>query len=142
MYEIVKAFHVMSVIAWFAVLFYLPRLFVYHVEQYAKGEFVEVVRIMEHKLFSYIGVPAFWATLISGLYMIWAMPELFTTGGWLHAKLTVAAVLIGYFFYLGKEVRFLARYAPQKSGKFYRILNEAPTLMMIIIVALVVVRPF
>lgn len=133
----------MSVITWFAMLFYLPRLFVYHAERADNEGFVDVVRVMEYKLFKYIGVPAFWATLLSGLGLIFLSEvNWFTTGGWLHAKLTIVALLIGYFFYLGKTVRFLAENAPVKDGKFYRILNEIPTLMMIGIVILAVVRPF
>lgn len=142
MYEWIKAIHVISLISWFAVLFYLPRLFVYHAERKANEGFIEVVRVMEYKLFKFIGVPAFWATLITGTIMLIMVPEWFKDGGWIHAKLTLVTVLIGYFFYLGKTVRFLAENEPVKSGKFYRMLNELPTLLMVGIVILVMIKPF
>ena len=142
MYEWIKVFHLISLISWFAVLFYLPRLFVYHAETEDNQGFIDVVRIMERKLYKFIGVPAFWATLVTGLIMLIMQPQWFTTGGWIHAKLTFVAMLIGYFFYLGKNVKFLESHAPVKSGKFYRILNEVPTLLMIIIVILAVIKPF
>lgn len=142
MYEWIKTIHVISLISWFAVLFYLPRLFVYHAERKDNEGFVEVVRVMEHKLFKIIGVPAFWATLITGTWMLVLKPEWFQTGGWIHAKLTLVAILIGYFFYLGKIVKDFALNTPQKSGKFYRYLNEVPTLLMIVIVILVMIKPF
>ena len=138
--------HIISFISWFAMLFYLPRLFVYHAERFDNEGFVEVVRIMEHKLFKYIGVPAMWATLISGGLLIWANLQidvnLFKTGGWLHAKLLFVLFLVIFTFYLGSTVRKLAVEKPAKSGKFYRVLNEVPTLLMIFIVVFVIVKPF
>ncbi len=138
--------HIISFISWFAMLFYLPRLFVYHAERHDNQGFIEVVRIMEHKLYKYIGVPAMWATLITGGLLIWANMQvdvnLFKTGGWLHAKLLFVLFLVVYTFYLGKTVRDLAEAAPAKSGKFYRILNEVPTLLMIFIVVMVIAKPF
>lgn len=142
MYEWIKFIHIISLISWFAMLFYLPRLFVYHAERQDNEGFVEVVRVMEYKLYRYIGVPAFWATLVSGTVLIVLRPEWFSSGGWLHAKLFFVALLIGYMFYLGKTMKFLQSHAPVKSGKFYRILNELPTLLMIVIVLLVVIKPF
>ena len=141
MYEWMKVLHLVSLISWFAVLFYLPRLFVYHAERVHNEGFVEVVRVMEHKLYKYIGVPAFWATFISGTILI-VITHAFSSGGWIHAKLLVVGWLIFYFFYLGRTVKFLAHHAPDKSGKFYRYLNEVPTLFMLIIVILAVVKPF
>ena len=138
--------HIISFISWFAMLFYLPRLFVYHAERSDNQGFIEVVRIMEHKLYKYIGLPAMIATLISGGLLFWANLDLginlFKTGGWLHAKLLFVFFLVVFTLYLGQTVKKLAMNAPEKSGKFYRILNEVPTLLMILIVVLVIARPF
>lgn len=142
MYIWLKAVHVISVIAWMAVLFYLPRLFVYHVENKDKKEFVNVVKIMEYKLHKYIGIPSFWATILTGLSLIFINPELFKTGGWLHAKLTVATLLILYYISLAYFRKKLEQDNCNKSSKFFRIYNEVPTVLMIIIVILVIVKPF
>jgi putative membrane protein len=125
-----------------AVLFYLPRLFVYHAENKDNKEFVKIVKIMEKRLFYAIGIPAFVITLITGLSMIFMNPELFKSGGWLHAKLTLVAVLIAYFFHNEHVRRRFERDACDKSGKFFRIYNEIPTVLLILIVILVIVRPF
>lgn len=143
MYNWVLWFHIISMVSWFAVLFYMPRLFVYHAEHADNPGFVEVVKIMEFKIFNYIGVPAFWATLLSGITLIWLYPtNIFQTGGWFHAKLFFVALLIGYFFSLGMLRKKLERDACSKSGKFFRIYNEVPTLLLLFIVALVIVKPF
>jgi len=143
MYNWVLWFHIISMVSWFAVLFYMPRLFVYHAEHADNPGFVEVVKIMEFKIFNYIGVPAFWATLLSGITLIWLYPaNIFQTGGWFHAKLFFVALLIGYFFSLGMLRKKLERDACTKSGKFFRIYNEVPTLLLLFIVALVIVKPF
>ena len=84
MYEWTLWFHIISFISWFSALFYLPRLFVYHMENIQNSGFVEVVKIQEMKLFKYIGVPAMWATIISGSFLIY---QIGFSGGWLHVKL-------------------------------------------------------
>ncbi len=146
MYNWILWFHVISFISWFAVLFYLPRLYVYHAENITNKGFVEVVKVQEYKLFKYIGVPAMWATLLSGSAMIYLSIDggfnLFLTGGWLHAKLFVATLLIIYFFTLEKIRKEFAEDRCTRSGKFFRIYNEVPTIMMLLIVAFVVVKPF
>ncbi len=143
MYNWVLWFHIISMVSWFAVLFYLPRLFVYHAEHAENAGFVEVVKIMEYKIFHYIGVPAFWATLLSGITLIWLYPtNIFQTGGWFHAKLFFVALLIAYFFSLGMLRKKLERDACTKSGKFFRLYNEVPTLLLLLIVALVIIKPF
>jgi putative membrane protein len=141
-YNWIIAFHVLSVLSWMAMLFYLPRLFVYHVEHIDNKDFVEVAKIQEYKLYKYIGVPAFWATLLSGLTMITLSPELFSSGGWLHAKLSVAVLLIAYSFSLDYYRKKLAKNICIKSGKFFRFYNEVPTILAIMIVIFVVVKPF
>lgn len=132
----------MSLISWMAAMFYLPRLFVYHAENRENKGFVEVIKVMEKKLYNYIGVPAFWATLISGVVLIWMNPGVFTSGGWMHAKLTFVALLIGYFFHNKKHLNQLQEDRCEKSGKYFRFYNEVPTILMIFIVVFVVVKPF
>lgn len=147
MYSWILWFHIISMVSWFAVLFYLPRLFVYHAENGTNNGFVEVVEVMEMKIYRYIGVPAFWATLLSGTALIMLSTHhygvnLFQTGGWLHAKLTLVAILTAYFFSLGHYRLKLKENTAYKSGKFFRIYNEVPTLLLLAIVALVILKPF
>ncbi|HLD22423.1 MAG TPA: CopD family protein [Sulfuricurvum sp.] len=148
MYSWMLWFHIISMVSWFAVLFYLPRLFVYHVENGTNQGFIDVVEVMEMKIYKYIGVPAFWATLLSGIALIIMSTQqyngvnVFQMGGWMHAKMTLVAILIGYFFTLGHYRLKLKENTAYKSGKFFRLYNEVPTLLLIGIVALVIVKPF
>lgn len=148
MYNWLLWFHIISMVSWFAVLFYLPRLFVYHVENGTNHGFIEVVEVMEMKIYKYIGVPAFWATLLSGVALIvmstshYNGVNVFQMGGWMHAKLTLVAILIAYFFSLGHYRLKLRENTAYKSGKFFRLYNEVPTLLLLAIVALVIVKPF
>ncbi len=141
-YSWILAFHVMSFISWMAMLFYLPRLFIYHRENSQNKNFVEVVQIQEYKLFKYIGVPAMWATIFSGVVMLWLNSDLFKSGAWLHVKLSAVAFLFAYHFSLGRIKDILKQNPNYKSGKFFRFYNEVPTLLMILIVIMVVVKPF
>ncbi|SFV53059.1 Protoporphyrinogen IX oxidase, novel form, HemJ [hydrothermal vent metagenome] len=141
-YSWILSFHVMSFLSWMAMLFYLPRLFVYHREHADKEDFVTVVKIQEFKLYKYIGLPAMWATIISGGFMIYLVPELFKSGAWLHVKLTLAIFLIIYSFSLDYMRKKIAENPHYKSGKFFRFYNEVPTLLMIGIVIMVVIKPF
>ena len=136
------AFHVVALMSWMAMLFYLPRLFVYHVEYAQKKEFVEVAKIQEYKLYKYIGLPAFWATLVSGLTMIFLDPNLLSSGGWLYAKLTMLIMLILYSFSLEKYRLELEQGTCTKDGKFFRAYNEVPTALSILIVGYVVSKDF
>ncbi|SFV75350.1 Protoporphyrinogen IX oxidase, novel form, HemJ [hydrothermal vent metagenome] len=140
MHSFVLWFHIISFISWFAVLFYLPRLFVYHVENKDNKGFVEVAQVQEMKLFKYIGVPAMWATVISGGYLAYLIG--FAGNGWLHAKISLVVLLMVYFYSLNKYRIALLENRCTKSGKFFRIYNEVPTLFMLLIVALVIFRPF
>ncbi|MDO9056625.1 MAG: CopD family protein, partial [Sulfuricurvum sp.] len=120
----------------------------YHVENGTNQGFIEVVEVMEMKIYKYIGVPAFWATLLSGIALIVMSTQqyngvnVFQMGGWMHAKMTLVAILIGYFFTLGHYRLKLKENTAYKSGKFFRMYNEVPTLLLIGIVALVIVKPF
>ena len=139
-YMPILAFHVISVLSWMAMLFYLPRLYVYHQEHAEKKEFIEVVKIQEYKLYKYIGAPAMWTTILSGGFLIYLNPALFQGGGWLHAKLTLVALLIAYSFSLEYYRKQLERDECTKSGKFFRAYNEVPTILGILIVTFVIMK--
>jgi len=140
MYNWVLWFHVISFISWFAALFYLPRLFVYHAENIENKGFVEVAKIQEMKLFKYIGVPAMWATILSGSYMAYVLG--LSGNGWLELKIVFVVALIVYFYSMNKYRIELLEDRCTKSGKFFRVYNEVPTLLMLFIVAMVVLKPF
>ena len=140
MYSWILWFHILSLISWFAVLFYLPRLFVYHAENADNEGFVKVVKVMEFKIFQYIGVPAMWATVLSGAYLSYEVG--FAGNGWLHAKIFFVVILMAYFFSLGKFRKTLEEDKCVKSGKFFRFYNEVPTLLLLVIVAMVIFKPF
>lgn len=130
----------MSFISWMATLFYLPRLFVYHVEHADKPDFVEVVKIQEFKLYKYIGVPAMWASIASGTLMLFLNPALFGTGLWIYAKLFLLAILVAYDYSMEVYRKQLLNSTCTKSGKFFRAYNEAPTLLSILIVTFVILK--
>ncbi len=135
----ILAFHVISVLSWMAMLFYLPRLYVYHQEHKEKKEFVEVVKIQEHKIYKIIGFPAMIATIISGIMLIIANPDLFKQA-WFHAKLTLVILLIAYSLSLEYFRKKLEKDQCTKSGKFFRAYNEIPTILAILIVTYVILK--
>ena len=141
-YTWILAFHVMSFVSWMAMLFYQPRLFVYHSENGDNEGFVKVVQRQEYILNKAIGTPAMWATIISGATMLYLNPSIFQSGGWMHAKLFALAFLIAYHFSLENFRKKLIENPHHKSGKWFRFYNEVPTLLMIFIVIMVVVKPF
>ena len=143
-YTWILTFHVVSFMSWMAMLFYLPRLFVYHVENIEKKEFVAVVKIQEYKIYKYIGLPAMWATIISGITMIILNPILldFQTSFWMYAKLTTLVILVYYSFSLEKYRKELDNNTCKKSGKFFRMYNEMPTMLSILIVGYVITKTF
>jgi protoporphyrinogen IX oxidase len=134
----VKAFHIVFVVSWFAGLFYLPRLFVYHA-QAEDSVSRERFKVMERKLYRGIMVPAMVLALVSGvtLWLVYGF-----RGGWLTAKLVLVAVLIGYHVLLRKYLGDFARDANRRSHVFYRWVNEVPVVLLAAIVVLVVVKPF
>jgi putative membrane protein len=134
----IKALHVIFVVSWFAGLFYLPRLFVYH-SQATDGISRERFKVMERKLYRGIMTPAMILTLASGLWMWLAYGY---SGGWLHAKLALVVLLVAYHFWMRKLMGDFARDANTRTHVFYRWVNEAPTLLLVAIVILVVVKPF
>lgn len=137
----VKAFHIIAVICWFAAIFYLPRLFVYHSE--SKDELSNNrFKIMERKLYRGIMTPSMVAVLILGGWLISFNPDYYFSQGWLHAKLLLVGLLIVFHFYCGHILKQFRDDQNQKSHKFYRVLNEVPVFMLVAIVILAVVRPF
>lgn len=142
LYIWIKALHVLSFISWMAVLFYLPRLFVYHAENKENKGFVDVVTIQQEKLYKYIGQPAMIATVVTGLVMIAMMPAIMTGGGWMHAKITVVVLLLVFHFSMGAIRKKLLAGNCKRDGKFFRFYNEVPTILAIFIVVLAVVKPF
>ncbi|RLA62909.1 MAG: protoporphyrinogen oxidase HemJ [Epsilonproteobacteria bacterium] len=141
-YTWILAFHVMSFVSWMAMLFYLPRLFIYHRENADTKAFTDIVEVQEYKLFKYIGTPAMWATLITGAAMLYLNSAIFSSGGWMHAKLLALTFLIAYHFTLNRIRKTLIVNPHYKSSKYFRVYNEVPTLLMIFIVIMVVVKPF
>lgn len=136
-----KAFHLISMVAWFAGLFYLPRLFVYHA-QASDSISLERFTVMERRLYRGIMNPAMIATLFFGGWMLYLGWPMYKTMGWVHAKLFLIVLLIGYHHVCGAYVKKFARDANKHTSKFYRWFNEVPTVFLIAIVILAVVRPF
>ncbi len=140
MYEWVKAFHVIAVIAWMAGMLYLPRLFVYHCAAEPGSQQSETFKVMERRLLRAIINPAMIATWLLGLWLVWDGP--YAGAGWLHAKLVLVLMLSGVHGLFARYVRAFAADQNQHSQKFYRIINEIPTILMIGIVILAIVKPF
>ena len=141
-YNWIIVLHIMSFISWMAVLLYLPRLFVYHIENKDNEGFVKVVSVQEEKLYKYIGFPTFIATIFTGGLLLYFNLDLFRSGGWLHLKLTLVFLLAIYFFSLEYYRIDLKERSCNKSAKFFRIYNEIPTVLSFIIVIMVIIRPF
>ena len=141
-YSWILAFHVMSFVSWMAMLFYLPRLFIYHRENADIKAFTDVVEVQEFKLFKYIGVPAMWATVLSGSTMLYLNSGILSSGGWMHAKLVFLVLMIGYHISLERIRKIMIQDPHYKTSKYLRVYNEIPTLLMIGIVIMVVVKPF
>jgi putative membrane protein len=140
MYEWLKALHIIAVIAWMAGMLYLPRLFVYHCEADPGSRQSETFKLMERRLLKAIINPAMIVTWVLGLWLAWS-------GGWFaapwfHAKLVLALAMSGVHGMFVRYVRDFAVDRNRHSQKFYRTINEIPTILMILIVILVVVKPF
>jgi putative membrane protein len=139
----VKAFHIMAVIAWFAGLFYLPRLFVYHAMANAEGDTAgsERFKIMERKLYRGIMTPSMLVALGLGLWLLvdrWS--SYFHSATWMHIKLTLVILLVGYHHMCGAFLKKFARDANTRSHTFYRFFNEAPVLVLVAVVLLVTLK--
>jgi len=140
MYLWIKALHLISVVTWFAALFYLPRLFVYHAM--AEDEISrERFKVMERKLYRGIMTPSMIAVLVFGGWMLMERPALMKMG-WMQAKLALVLLLIGYHHVCLVYLKKFARDANTRSHVFYRWFNEAPVLILIAVICLAVVKPF
>ena len=134
----VKAFHIIAVVTWFAALFYLPRLFVYHAMS-EDAISIERFKVMERKLYRGIMTPSAMAAVTLGL---WLWLGFGFSGGWLHAKLALVTVLLIYHGYCGKLLRDFRDDRNRHNHVFYRWFNEFPVLILVAVVILVVVKPF
>lgn len=137
----VKAFHIIALVAWFAGLFYLPRLFVYHTDAVDKIS-IERFKVMERRLYYGITWPSAIATTLLGLWLITYNTDYFLKAGWMHAKLSLVVLLWIYHLICGRYLHAFANENNNKNSRFYRIFNEIPTLFLVGIVLLVVVKPF
>jgi putative membrane protein len=140
LYLWIKAVHVIAVIAWMAGMLYLPRLFVYHVDAERGSVQSETFKVMERRLYRAIINPAMMIAWAAGLWLAWK--GFAFQGGWLHAKITLVVAMSGMHGYLGGAVRRFAEDRNEKPARHWRIVNEVPTLLMIGIVILVIVKPF
>ena len=140
LYLWLKALHIIAMIAWMAGMLYLPRLFVYHCEAEPGSTQSETFKVMERRLLKAIMLPAMIATWIFGLWLAWEAG--FFKSGWLHAKLALVLAMSGVHGWLSRLSRDFANDQNRHTQKFYRYLNEVPTVLMILIVLLVVLKPF
>jgi protoporphyrinogen IX oxidase len=139
-YDWVKALHVIAVISWMAGMLYLPRLFVYHADSAAGSQQSETFKVMEARLMRLIINPAMMVTWFAGLWLAWQ--GFGFMGGWLHAKIALVFAMSGVHGYLASALRKFAEDRNEKPARHWRIVNEVPTLLLIAIVILVIVKPF
>jgi len=140
-YLLFKSLHLIAVVSWMAGLLYLPRIFVYHVENKEKKEATDIFEVMEKRLFFYIMRPAMIFTWIFGLILIYLNGIEIFSQLWMQVKLVLVIMLSGYNDYLGRCLVSLKNNSNSKSSKFFRIINEIPTIMLIFIVFLAIFKP-
>jgi protoporphyrinogen IX oxidase len=136
----IKALHIIALIAWMAGLLYLPRLFVYHTEVGPGTPQSETFKVMERRLLKAIMNPAMVVTWLAGLWLAWSTFAF--QGGWLHAKIMLVLLMSGLHGYLSAATKKFARDANVKTARHWRVINEVPTVLLVLIVILVVVKPF
>ncbi len=141
LYFFLKSLHLIAVISWMVGLLYLPRIFVYHVENYEKKEATKIFKIMEKKLYFYIMFPAMILSWVFGLILISLIDFSSLAFLWLQLKLILVLLLSFYHFYLGSCLKDLRIDKNTKSSKFFRIINEIPTILLIIIIFIVIYKP-
>lgn len=139
-YEWVKAAHVIAIISWMAGMLYLPRLFIYHCDAPKGSQQSETFKVMEQRLLHIIINPAMIFSWTLGLWLAWKAG--FLMSGWFHAKLLLALLLSGVHGYFSASVRRFAEDRNEKTARHWRIVNEAPTVLMMGIVVLVIVKPW
>ena len=138
MYLTLKALHLIAVISWMVGLLYLPRIFVYHADVKPESDTYEIFSLMELRLMKYIMNPAMIASWIFGIGLI----SYVGAAGWLHAKIALVVILSVYHMYLGVVRKKLINEPSKYTSKYFRYINEVPTILLILIVILVVVKPF
>jgi putative membrane protein len=141
-YEWIKALHIIAVISWMAGMLYLPRLYVYHADADKKSELSETLKIMERKLLRIIINPAMILSWVFGLAMIYANPGILSSGGWMHVKLGALVLMQVFHAFLSRWRKAFLKDKNKHKAAFFRKVNEIPTLLMILIVIMVVVKPF
>jgi putative membrane protein len=141
MYKWVLAFHIIAVICWFAALFYLPRLFVYHAMSEDRPS-IERFKLMERKLYRGIANPSMFATVLLGLWIVFMAPEAYVQQIWFQLKMFLVVLLVGYQQLCLFHMKQLAEDRSEKSHVYFRVFNEVPVLFLVAIVILVVVQPF
>ena len=140
-YLLFKSLHLIAVISWMAGLLYLPRIFVYHVENYQKKETSEIFETMERKLYFYIMRPAMLISWLFGILLIYQLGFESFSQLWLQLKIFFVIILTVYHEYLGKCLTSLRDGSNSKSSRFFRIINEIPTILLILIVFIVIFKP-
>jgi putative membrane protein len=136
----VKVFHILSLIAWMAALFYLPRLYVYHAGLVNQNDTAATFKVMERRLLKLIMTPAMIATWVFGIWLAILMGSF--SSGWLHTKLLLVLILSGFHGFLSYALKQFAADRNRFSPRFWRFANEIPTILLVFIVILVVVKPF
>ena len=140
-YLLFKSLHLIAVISWMAGLLYLPRIFVYHVENYQKKETTEIFETMEKKLYFYIMRPAMIISWLFGILLIYQIGFESFSQLWLQLKIFFVIILTAYHEFLGKCLTSLRDGSNSKSSRFFRIINEIPTILLILIVFIVIFKP-
>ncbi|MCX7323821.1 MAG: protoporphyrinogen oxidase HemJ [Hyphomicrobiales bacterium] len=140
MYEWIKVLHVVAIISWMAAILYLPRLMIYHCAAERGSGQSETFKVMERRLLRAIMTPAMIVAWASGLYLAWRGGWLIA--GWFHMKLAAVIALSGAHGFLAGQVRVFAEDRNERPARFFRIVNEVPTVLMLVIVAMVIVKPF
>ncbi len=140
-YLLFKSLHLIAVISWMAGLLYLPRIFVYHVENYKKKETTEIFETMERKLYFYIMRPAMLISWLFGILLIYQIGFESFSQLWLQLKIFFVIILTVYHEYLGKCLTSLRDGSNSKSSRFFRVINEIPTILLILIVFIVIFKP-
>ena len=140
-YLLIKSLHLISVISWMAGLLYLPRIFVYHVENSEKKDITDTFEIMERKLYFYIMRPAMLLSWLFGIILVAIIGFNEFTSLWLQIKFILVLLLSIYNEYLGRCLKSLKEKTNKKSSKFFRIINEVPTILLILIVFIVIFKP-
>ena len=140
-YLLFKSLHLIAVISWMAGLLYLPRIFVYHTENHSKNETTDIFKVMERKLFYYIMLPAMTLSWLFGLILISIIGFSTFSLLWMKIKILLVIILTFYHFYLGICLKDLNNNIFKRSSKFFRIINEIPTILLIITVFVVIFKP-